>query len=78
MTFGLLLSDFFKVAAFQVKFLLGIMYSQTPQKIINAVVQRKWSLKRVLICTNQNTANPLIHTAYYVSVLLVTKNVNIK
>jgi hypothetical protein len=40
-TFGLLLRDFFKLAAFQVKILLRIMCYQTPQKITNAVVQRK-------------------------------------
>jgi len=39
-TFVLFLSDFFKLAAFQVKFLLGIMYYQTPKKITNAVFQR--------------------------------------
>jgi len=77
-TFGLLLSDFFKLAAFQVKIVLGITYHQTAKKITNAVVQRIWSLKRVLICTNKHTANLLIHTAYYVCVLLVTKNFNIK
>lgn len=78
MTFGLLLSYFFKLAAFQVKILLRIMYHQTPQKITNAVVQRKWSLKRVLFCTNKHTANLLIRPAYYVCVLSVTKNFNIK
>jgi len=40
------------------------MYCQTLKKITNAVIQRKYSLKRVLICANKHAANPFFHTAY--------------
>jgi hypothetical protein len=45
MTFGLLLSDFFKFPAFQIKFLLGIMYFQNPSKKYKCSRSKKMVIK---------------------------------